>query len=652
MSEQTFGRYRIVKELGRGAMGRVLLAHDPRIDRPVAIKTIQIFAGLPQSERVAARARFLREARSAGRLSHPGIVTMFDVGEQNEVPYLAMEYVRGDELARFCTPETRLPAVIVADLVARAADALDYAHREGVVHRDIKPANLMRVGETDVKIMDFGLAKDVGANLTQEGTMFGTPSYMSPEQIRGETIDGRSDQFSLGCVLFEMLTGQKAFGGDSVSSVIFRVVHEPPGGGQVPPTDIPDPFGKVVTRALAKNPAERFASAGEFAEALRRAAGRLPAPPEQPTAAVTPVEVPSPESLPPARGRRKQSGSWMVVGMVTVIAMLAGSAWWYTGRIRDSMPATDGEVGAAGAAVESPRSMVPGALAGRLASARVRTDPPGLPVTLDGNPLDGDAVEFGLDGPFGVLRAEQDCRVVEHTLSAADAGGDVVLVPDPVEIDVDVDPGIEGARVVVNGADPVATPGVVRLTLCAGNQIVLEAPRHRPATISLEPGTTPLEARTAIAGLRLEPIPLGTLLLPRGAIEAKYFVDGESVAATDGVVEVEEGDHRLRAVRAENWIDVTVPFTVRRGQQVDPLPALPPLARLSVQSFPPNCRVSLSRDGGAWRFLATTPVSHEVAAGRYRVRVESPSGGVKEQVVDLTAGANPAVRISFVGGDR
>ena len=276
MSEQTFGRYRIVKELGRGAMGRVLLAHDPRIDRPVAIKTIQIFAGLPESERAAARERFLREARSAGRLSHPGIVTMFDVGEQDEVPYLAMEYVRGVELDGFCAVETRLPTGTVADLVARVADALDYAHREGVVHRDIKPANLMRVGETDVKIMDFGLAKDAGGNLTQEGTMFGTPSYMSPEQIRGEPIDGRSDQFALGCVLFEMLTGTKAFGGDSVSSVIFRVVHESPGGGAVASSDIPEPFAAVVTRALSKNPAERFPSAGEFAEALRRAAGTLP----------------------------------------------------------------------------------------------------------------------------------------------------------------------------------------------------------------------------------------------------------------------------------------------------------------------------------------------------------------------------------------
>ena len=214
MQPEQLGRYRIVKELGRGAMGRVFLAHDPEIDRSVAVKTIQIFSALPEHERAEARERFLREARSAGKLMHPGIVTLFDVGETEGLLYLAMEYVEGTTLDHFCVAENLLPVRSVVELVAGAADALDYAHHAGIVHRDIKPANLMRSGEQSVKIMDFGLALPAAGSLTQESVLRGTPSYMSPEQIRGATLDGRSDLFSLGVVLYELLTGERPFAGD------------------------------------------------------------------------------------------------------------------------------------------------------------------------------------------------------------------------------------------------------------------------------------------------------------------------------------------------------------------------------------------------------------------------------------------------------
>lgn len=178
-------------------MGRVFLAHDPQIDRRVAVKTVQGFASVPDETQADALEGFLREVRAAGKLSHPGIVTIFDVGQDDDQLYLAMEYVEGVTLDNFTRPGALLPVAEVLDLVARAAEALDYAHGMGVIHRDIKPANLMRVDEGSVKIMDFGLAQPPESQMTQDGSLFGTPGYMSPEQIRGGAVDGRSDLFSL-----------------------------------------------------------------------------------------------------------------------------------------------------------------------------------------------------------------------------------------------------------------------------------------------------------------------------------------------------------------------------------------------------------------------------------------------------------------------
>jgi serine/threonine-protein kinase len=202
MQVESLGRYVVEKELGRGAMGRVFLAYDPEIDRRVAIKTIQIFASLPDAERAQARERFLREARSAGKLLHPGIVTVFDVGEADGIPYLAMEFIEGTTLDAYCREDALLPVPVVIDLIAAAADALGFAHQNGIVHRDIKPANLMRVSGRAIKVMDFGLAKDPATSMTHDGALLGTPNYMSPEQVRGESLDGRADLFALGIVCY------------------------------------------------------------------------------------------------------------------------------------------------------------------------------------------------------------------------------------------------------------------------------------------------------------------------------------------------------------------------------------------------------------------------------------------------------------------
>ncbi len=220
------GRYEVLEELGQGAMGTVYRARDPLIERTVAIKTVSIL--LLQQEGADAESRFLREAQSAGRLSHPNIVTIYDVGEADGLAYIAMEYLTGMTL-RDVINKGQIPLELALDTAVQMAEALAFAHEHGVIHRDIKPANVVVTGQRGhVKLTDFGIAHLVNSNHTKTGQMLGSPRYMSPEQAMGREIDGRSDIFSLGAVLYEMLTGHYAFDGDSLPSIVYRVISEIP----------------------------------------------------------------------------------------------------------------------------------------------------------------------------------------------------------------------------------------------------------------------------------------------------------------------------------------------------------------------------------------------------------------------------------------
>lgn len=276
------GRYRIVSELGRGAMGVVYRAHDPQIDREVALKTIRLAAHADPSEIEGMRDRLIREARSAGRLSHPGIVTIFDAGEQDGLAYVAMELVEGrslaDILAGPVAPDRKLEFLVA--LLERAGAALDYASANGVVHRDVKPANIMVSGRS-VKLLDFGVARVASGQATRAGTVFGTPNYMSPEQVQGRQVDGRADQFSLAVISYEVLCGVKPFEAPAVPATLFKIVHDDPAPLRTYVPRVPASLERVVLRALQKSPQDRFSSCEEFARAFADAAQGLyaPAPP-------------------------------------------------------------------------------------------------------------------------------------------------------------------------------------------------------------------------------------------------------------------------------------------------------------------------------------------------------------------------------------
>jgi len=267
------GRYQVEKALGKGAMGVVYLGRDPKINRVVAIKTMALAQNFEDDEIDEVKERFFREAETAGRLNHPNIVTIFDAGEEHDLAYIAMEFLKGQDLTKYTKADRLLPVDKVLKIVILAAEALDYAHAENVVHRDIKPANIMYEADSEsVKLTDFGIARITDSSRTKTGMVLGTPSYMSPEQLSGRKVDGRSDLFSLGVMLFQLCTGQLPFKADSMASLMYKIANDAhPSPMEVRP-DLPPCLTSIIDKALAKLANERYSRGAEMARNLRACA--------------------------------------------------------------------------------------------------------------------------------------------------------------------------------------------------------------------------------------------------------------------------------------------------------------------------------------------------------------------------------------------
>jgi serine/threonine-protein kinase len=370
------GRYEIVAELGRGSMGVVYQGFDPVIGRTVAIKTM-LTEGLGPQEFNEYKARFQREAMAAGILAHPNIITVYDFGEDNGVLYLAMEFLEGKSLEKIAQEQSVLPVETILPIFDQVCGALDHAHRNKIVHRDIKPANIMILQNGLVKVTDFGIAKMMGLGMTQAGQILGTPNYMSPEQVKGRQIDGRSDIFALGVILYELVTGEKPFGGQNITTVIYKIINENP----IPPRELDASIhaglNYVISKALAKNIDERYQTCRELAEDLRNyknlgsaTAGQgtvvlkaaplpleavepapptpnqtMPLPASAPqaapvTVADTPIDSPiNIHMIPPPAARRQgiPQIAW-VLGAVLVVAIMGGIAYLKVVRPRNQAP--------------------------------------------------------------------------------------------------------------------------------------------------------------------------------------------------------------------------------------------------------------------------------------------------------------------------
>jgi eukaryotic-like serine/threonine-protein kinase len=269
LARPTLGRYEVLKELGKGAMGVVYLGKDPKINRQVAIKTLRFEDEFESGEMKAMKERFFREAESAGRLVHPNIVTIYDAGDDGDISYIAMELLSGTDLKEHTAPGKLLSVNETMELIAKVADALDYAHGQNVVHRDIKPANIMKLKNGEIKVTDFGIARITSQSKTATGTVMGTPSYMAPEQLAGKKVDGRADLFSLGVTMYELLTGEKPFTGESVATLMYRIANEPHAPVLSMRADLPLACNDIVNRALQKDPEKRYQRGSEMAADIR-----------------------------------------------------------------------------------------------------------------------------------------------------------------------------------------------------------------------------------------------------------------------------------------------------------------------------------------------------------------------------------------------
>jgi len=326
---QKLGKYEVRRQLGRGAMGIVYEGYDPFIQRTVALKTIRKEL-LDQDQAQEMLARFQREAQAGGRLNHPNIVAIYDYGEDQETAYIAMEFIKGKELKELFTENTRFALPTIAGIMSQLLLALNYSHLHGVVHRDIKPANIIVMDDGQVKIADFGIARLESSNLTQTGLVLGTPNYMSPEQFMGQHVDGRSDLFSAGVVLYQLLTGEKPFVGESTTTIMYQVLNNTPNPPSLLNVQIPAAFDGVVRKALAKRPEDRFQSGQEFLDAITSAAEGKPF--------YSDVET-TIAAFKPAENRAGETGSkfaalidankklWIAGGAIAVVSAIAGIAF-------------------------------------------------------------------------------------------------------------------------------------------------------------------------------------------------------------------------------------------------------------------------------------------------------------------------------------
>jgi hypothetical protein len=341
MSIKQLGRYEITGTLGRGAMGIVFQARDPLIERVVAIKTVAC-AGLSDKDAEEFEQRFFREAKSAGRLNHPNIVTIHDVGRSDELAYIAMEFLSGRSLRDILDSGTPLSWARIIEIVAAVADGLAFAHAQGIVHRDIKPANIMVQDSGGVKITDFGIAQLPGGSLTMAGAVLGSPKYMSPEQVAGQKADGRADIFSLGTVLYEMLTGQPPFSGDNMHATMYQVVHTTPPAPSSCSPQLPREFDSIVTRAMAKDPVERYQSAAEMAADLRRLADSTAATLPAGAAGKPPGSFPMRETTAPTQGQPAlRSPLWRYGAPLALLCLLAGGTYFL---FRASVPSAPAQI--------------------------------------------------------------------------------------------------------------------------------------------------------------------------------------------------------------------------------------------------------------------------------------------------------------------
>jgi serine/threonine protein kinase len=649
------GRYQIVRELGRGSMGVVYEGFDPIIGRTVAIKTM-LPQGLSPQEFQEYKARFQREAMAAGILAHPNIITVYDFGEDNGVLYLAMEFLEGKSLEKIAQEKTILPIETILPIYDQVCSALDHAHRNKVVHRDVKPANIMILQNGLVKVTDFGIAKMMAMGMTQAGQILGTPNYMSPEQVKGRQIDGRSDIFSLGVILYELVTGEKPFGGQNITTVIYKIINENPTPPRELDASIHAGLSYVISKALAKNADERYQTCRELAEDLRNyknlvGAGtgqgtvvlnvapvqmeaaeppppspgqtlplRTPAP-QSPPISVDEVPIPSPVSIqmipPPASRQRSIPQIAWVLGALLVVAIMASISYFLFVRPRSQSvpPVATGPV-VTETPVQNPQP--PGAVATQPAAPETATTAPPQPTTNQPT-----------EAPPSNVAVTSNPRVPARP-AAAKVGQLMVSA------------NVNGAKITVDGRSDASwlTPYTIADLPAGGHNVTISMDGYESfqQSVTIEGGQT----ITVTANLSSPRGEIDVVTVPPGV---EVLIDGKSYGQSPVSATLPAGNHTY-TVKQPGMAPYEKAFTLKSAQILTvklTLSTVVTTGIVEVRTIPPGATVLA--DGSP--VSGQTPTSFRLSVGTHTLVISLSGHPPVRRQVTVSENATTPVNVDL-----
>jgi tRNA A-37 threonylcarbamoyl transferase component Bud32 len=611
------GRYQVLRLLGSGAMGSVVLAEDPRIKRKVAIKLMKLDAVRTEADQHEYLARFQREAEVSGLLNHPGIVAIYDVGEvEGHGPFLAMEFVPGKPLDGLIKGGPPISTKEKLRIAVGIAESLDHAHAKGIVHRDVKPGNVMVAEDGRTKLMDFGIAKLEDASLTQTGTFLGTPSYASPEQIREGKVDSRSDIFSFGVLVFELMSGQSPFPGNSINTILYRIVNEPPVEVQPPVTGIlPEGWRRIFDKVLAKRPEERYPTCTAFVRDLldtvvelgkddrREFLGLMKMSGETPLPEI--VSTASDETMVVARPNSRKAGQLWLAALVVVV--VAAGGWFF---------------------FKGPKET-------RL---QIDSRPVGAKVFVDNRDVGSTPVNQLLVAGNKLRLESKGYEPFDYEFKPGEAPPAFALKPIITEELLDSAP--QGARVVLDQRQlEGVTPMKVTWNHGLPHQLTLTKDRLG-CYKDFEPGEIPggkvfelKEAATAstMPEPPLDPKAAGALKLT-GGFSVRVTVDGKAMGelSPGGKLPLTPGMHKLELSSSRYFYKDSKNITVIAGQTATF--AVPGLATLTVETYPGTGKVFVDGQDTGFESDGSSPI--QVAHGRHTVTVRGTKGS-KTESVDL-----------------
>jgi hypothetical protein len=599
---KTIGRYEIIELVGRGGMGVLYRARDAVLERNVAVKMMLLDFTTDQT----ARDRFQREARAVARLQHRNVVTIHELGEVEGTPYIVMEFLSGKDLDAMLKGDVKMSLAQKLDVVIQLCDGLGYAHEQGIVHRDVKPGNVRVLEDGTVKILDFGIAKFAQSSVTQSGMIMGTPSYMAPEQIMGKPVDGRADLFSVGVLMYELLSGQKPFTGESPTTVVYQIIHvePPPVNASVP--DLPDSLHEIVSRALQKNPDDRYSRASEMSSDLQMVKMMLDLPLKTTDGDTGPQQTIGPLHATTLGAKTPATGSAVTTMLDTPMRASAAA------RAADAAPrssATAAKAGSAPIIGIAAAVVLLGGLGLYLSMHGGASTPPAA--TAAGTTAAGSAARGGTPG----------------------ANGEFFVTSMP-----------SGAKILLNGSDTgKTTPSVVSFAGKATRSLELSLKGYAPITAAISDADLKTGAKDFKFDREASPVRL-TLNgpYPFDVYQGSKLLDA---SATHHEVTAQPGAGPVVVKNAELMLSATIPVDYQRSSMEVTLPGT---GTLAVFASKETCNVTV--DGADLGFPPIPP--KRIAAGSHTVTLKCPEGKDETRRVTVSTGERAAVTFSGSGGER